>query len=100
MASHKLYHLFLPVQKPGEDLAEQLEVWKTPVAAFEALAQHYEAAATECRRVAAAVSQAPEIEVRGDAHGIEVVGLDHPPLEALVEKGLLVEEIESGVCAT
>lgn len=92
----KLYNFHLPVWKQGDDLAHHLEATKTPAEAFEALAQQYEAAAAECRLMAAVAPEVPEMKVSADTHMIMIETPSSPGIEKLVQDEVLQEEEEPG----
>ena len=86
--SMKHYSLFLPVFKQGDDLAYHLN--KNPddnAKAFIGLAEQYEEAAKQCRRVAGVLAET-EAEVGADCHFIGVSG-DEQALAGLVADNLL-----------
>jgi hypothetical protein len=88
------YECWLPVYKQGDDFHDHLvRNPGDPAAAFLGLAERYEDAARQCRRVASVLKESPEdVTVDGCTHFISI----QAPESTMA--GLLADEVV-GVCA-
>jgi hypothetical protein len=82
----QVYELFLPVYKRGDDLAENMELSKTPQEAFLLMAEQYDEAAKICREVASLlVETSEEIHVEAASHTICLIASEKAVESLLAE---------------
>ena len=87
----KSYLLFLPVFKQGDDLNHSLSSTDSVAAGFKLQAEHYQAAAQICQKLANVAAEY-KLEVNADCHHISIEGPEDV-LNQLVEEDILdIEE--------